>query len=56
MRINGMIDDVMQIVMQTLNIKVPEFILSRRVKIVRNKDSIKVSGVDADFTPYQIFK
>ena len=57
LRINAMCDTVMQKLMQTLQIPVPEFKLVRRVGFSRqaNPAGLKVMGLDSDGCPFSLF-
>ena len=53
LKINGLCDNVMKEVIANLGLKIPEFILTRRLTIRKNKkNEVTVKGVDADGLPY----
>jgi len=55
LKIYAKCDDVMRAVMQRLNMAIPPFILSRRVKVTRNPNEILLQTYDFDGTPATIF-
>ena len=64
-RINGMIDDVMKLLMEKLALDIPPFRLERRLAIRRvpaskdskkdSKEALMIRGVDLNGDPYSLF-
>ena len=59
--VHSKIDDFIELVMDELNIKIPEFGLKRWFKAQieeskTGKETLKISGITDDGTPYELFK
>jgi len=60
LRLNGMINVVMEKLMNKLNLEIPKFILKRRLEIKLMEDisggrSFNIRGIDTDGTNYSLF-
>lgn len=54
--IHGLMDNVMEILMEKLHIKIPEFRLQRWAKVsLTNKNTVKVQGIDQIGEPFTLF-
>ena len=59
LRIFAKIDDVFEMLMPKINLRIPEFKLFRHVQIGKNskgEKEIKVLGIDSNGSPFKIFK
>ena len=53
--IHGRIQNVMSILMEKLNMKIPEFRINRYMQVSLNNNKLIVDGVDSNGDPYTIF-
>jgi len=54
--IHGLMDNVMELLMEKLHIKIPEFRLQRWAKVsLTNKNTVKVQGIDQEGEPFTLF-
>lgn len=55
--IHGLIDDVMNLLMEKIQVKIPQFTLSRWIKVAKVAEGkVSVSGTDRRGNPFQLFK
>lgn len=56
LHIHARIDDVMELLMQKLNIPIPQFQLKRYAKVILDEENLSLGGIDPSGGPYSIFK
>lgn len=54
--IHGKVDDVMKLLMQKLELSIPQFTVKRRVAIeLKNDNKLSIRGIDSNNAPFQLF-
>lgn len=54
--IHGKVDDVMKLLMEKLELKIPEFTVKRRVAVqLKNDNKLSIRGIDSNNAPFQLF-
>lgn len=56
LRIFALCDVVIERLMKKLNIEIPKYLLKRYFKLKKQENKVLIQGIDADESPYSIFK